>query len=498
MKTRELGEYKICDTYSPYIEKGGSSREGVDFDIVGMGDVRVEVTYKGVLCQLLFRNAFHAPNVSSNLLSTGVLNKLGYTNTTANGCMVFQNPQGVEIFEAVLERGIYVMNANPVGPQRPLSNVTQLPMDIQYLHRASGHIMPERIEMALKLVDGYPEIKGMRKKMGTCEDCKKAHTDKQPHPESLEKITETNFRWYLDVWGPAQVVSVGGNKYALFGMDAATLKNMRGVVPEEQNVSHLVPFGSIGFAHIPAKTGRGKLDARGFKCQMVGYEGRKVYLVKWWETDELYQTSDVVFERSESHWILELEGENNEDLLFLAPTQKSETPSLDQPTSDQQSYPEPINDLAALKLKFGEPYPCVHLPAPAYEDGEREAYKRGEEWMKDEEQDNELLLEFDEEDEPIALNTQSNMICEPENTWVLHSYTEAMKRPDLWLRAMEKELTKLDSRKAFTPVSKPEDVKVITTRWVYALRLDGNGKITERRARLVVRGIDRGLLVAAG
>ncbi|KAF5374245.1 hypothetical protein D9758_004532 [Tetrapyrgos nigripes] len=419
-----------------------------------MGDVRVEVTYKGVLCQLLFRNAFHAPNVSSNLLSTG------YTNTTANGRIVFQNPQGVEIFEAVLERGIYVMNTNPIGSQRPLSNVTQLPVDIWYLHCISGHIMPEAIEMAPKLVDGYPEIKGTRKKMGTCKDCKKAHTDKQPHPESLEKITETNFQWYLDVWGPVQVVSVGGNKYALFGMDAVTSKNMvdflkdrtaetlirklevcrteaetqasqklerirtdnppewrshafqawtskhgiiheftapyssasnsaaersigimlngtqamlfdtnlpakwwahamsayihvisillntRGVVPEEQwtglrqSVSHLVLFGSIGFAHILAKTGRGKLDARGFKCQMVGYEGRKFYLVKWWETDELYWTSDVVFERSEGHWISELEGENNEDLLFLAPTPKSKTPSLDQPTLDQQSYPE--------------------------------------------------------------------------------------------------------------------------------------------------------------
>ncbi|KAF5352316.1 hypothetical protein D9758_011948 [Tetrapyrgos nigripes] len=56
---------------------------------------------------------------------------------------------------------------------------------------------------------------------------------------------------------------------------------------------------------------------------------------------------------------------------------------------------------------------------------------------------------------------------------------------------MEKELAKLDSRKAFTPVPRPKDVKTITIQWVYALRYDDEGRITERHARLVVRGYDQ-------
>ncbi|KAF5365761.1 hypothetical protein D9758_003171 [Tetrapyrgos nigripes] len=56
---------------------------------------------------------------------------------------------------------------------------------------------------------------------------------------------------------------------------------------------------------------------------------------------------------------------------------------------------------------------------------------------------------------------------------------------------MEKELAKLDSRKAFTPVPCPKDVKTITMQWVYALRYDGEGRITERHTRLVVRGYDQ-------
>ncbi|KAF5361704.1 hypothetical protein D9758_007268 [Tetrapyrgos nigripes] len=506
--------------------------------------------------------------------------------------------------------------------------------------------MPEQIEMAYDLVDGIPKVKGTRKVMGTCEDCRKAHTDKQAHPDSTETITEANFRWYLDIWGPAQVVSVGGHLYALFGTDAGTSRDMvdflkdrtaatlieklevrrataetqtgkplksirtdnapewrsqafqvwtsshgiiheftapytspsngkaergigamlngtramlfdanlsarwwaqamatyiyvknimpntRQIVPEErwtgqrQNVSHLVPFGSVGFAHIPAKSGRGKLDPRGFKCQMVGYDGRKVYVVKRWENEELYRTSDVVFEKSDGHWVSALEGEN-EDVLFLEPTPKPDSPIVAQ--TPINSVPKTPNPTSLTPLTPLTPTPATEQPIPnspqqkrnrrtqaeiwgtvptrsstrsrnltqdfiqskEYEERESEAQDRGEEWAKDNDNTIELLPEFNEEDNPTAFTANLEPVIEPENTWVPNSYAEAMKRPDLWMKPMEKELMKLDSRKAFTPVPRPKDAKVITTRWVYALRLDGNGKITERRARLVVRGYDQ-------
>ncbi|KAF5372634.1 hypothetical protein D9758_005121 [Tetrapyrgos nigripes] len=625
-------------TYTSHNDKGGSSHEDAQFDIVGKGDVKVEMVHNGVVYHLLFRNAYHAPSISNNLLSTGVLDKLGWTALLGKGRMIFKDTSGEEKFEAILNSGVYVMDAKLVPHTPNTALAAQLPADIRFLHRAGGHIMPERIEMASGLVDGVPEVKGARKKMGTCEDCKRAHTDKQHHPESTEVVTEANFRWYLDIWGPAQVMSIGGNLYALFGSDAGTsrdtvdllkdrmaltlveklevrrstaetqtgrklkrirtdnapewrshafkawveshgiiheftapytspsngvaergigamlngtramlfdaglsaqwwgqamstyiyvkniLPNTKGIVPEEkwtgqrQNVSHLVPFGSIGFAHIPAKTGRGKLDVRGFKCQMVGYDGRKVYVVKRWESNEIYRTSDVAFEKSGGHWTSELEGEN-EDILFLAPTPKSvpsitdSIPDSTPPTPSSPSNPT-NNEKTQLMPKAPEKrtrrtqaeiwgtaptrssarsrnLTQQFIESKEYEDREKEAHDRGEDWMRDSEEDRELLPEYDEEDSPTALKAQLDEVIEPDNTWVPHSYSEAMERPDLWMKPMEKELAKLDSRKAFTPVQRPRDAKIITTRWVYALRLDGNGKITERRARLVVRGYDQ-------
>ncbi|KAF5352279.1 hypothetical protein D9758_011947 [Tetrapyrgos nigripes] len=98
--------------------------------------------------------------------------------------------------------------------------------------------------------------------------------------------------------------------------------NASGNVPEElwtsqrQNVSYLIPFGSISFVHIPEKSGQKKLDARGFKAQMVGYAGRKVYVVKEWGSNAVYHTSDVVWEKSNGHWVSEVKGKD-EDLEFL-------------------------------------------------------------------------------------------------------------------------------------------------------------------------------------
>ncbi|KAF5362642.1 hypothetical protein D9758_009556 [Tetrapyrgos nigripes] len=171
------------DTYTPHNDKGGSSHEDAQFDIVGKGDVKVKVSYNGVVYHLLFRNAFHAPSISNNLLSTGTLDKLGWTARLGNGRMIFKDTSGKERFEAILKTGVYVMDATLVVNDSKAALATQLPPDIRFLHRASGHIMPERIEMAAKLVDGIPNVTGARKKMGTCEDCRRAHTDKQPHPD---------------------------------------------------------------------------------------------------------------------------------------------------------------------------------------------------------------------------------------------------------------------------------------------------------------------------
>jgi hypothetical protein len=59
-----------------------------------------------------------------------------------------------------------------------------------------------------------------------------------------------------------------------------------GQIPEEkwtgkrQNVDHLRVWGCVAYIHIPAQTGRSKLDPRGIKCRFIGYEGRGAKIFK--------------------------------------------------------------------------------------------------------------------------------------------------------------------------------------------------------------------------
>ena len=69
------------------------------------------------------------------------------------------------------------------------------------------------------------------------------------------------------------------------------------------------------------------------------------------------------------------------------------------------------------------------------------------------------------------------------------NYRQACKRPDfnLWEAAMKKELDTLEGMDTWTVVDRPDAVKVLPTQWVYALKTDLHGNVTQK-ARVVVCG----------
>ena len=74
---------------------------------------------------------------------------------------------------------------------------------------------------------------------------------------------------------------------------------------------------------------------------------------------------------------------------------------------------------------------------------------------------------------------------------VPRSYWEAMKRPDLWIPAMEAELD-IMREKDMWDVVRIEDVptgkKVVDCMWVYANKFNAEGEIVKRKACLVAKG----------
>ncbi|KAI3620775.1 retrovirus-related pol polyprotein [Moniliophthora roreri] len=86
------------------------------------------------------------------------------------------------------------------------------------------------------------------------------------------------------------------------------------------------------------------------------------------------------------------------------------------------------------------------------------------------------------------MHSELLLILEPDNDWVPDTYDKAVIRLNLWEPAMEKKLKKIDNQKAFTPMLRPPNTPTVTMKWHYTLRKDSEGRITERQARLAVRG----------
>ena len=67
---------------------------------------------------------------------------------------------------------------------------------------------------------------------------------------------------------------------------------------------------------------------------------------------------------------------------------------------------------------------------------------------------------------------------------------EALTDPD-WVVAMQEELNQFEHQKVWKLVPKPQNRKVIDTRWVFRNKLDEEGTVTRNKARLLAKGFSQ-------
>ena len=80
------------------------------------------------------------------------------------------------------------------------------------------------------------------------------------------------------------------------------------VVPAEawhgkrQDVSHLRPFGTTAYAHVPAELNTSKLHPKSLKVYLIGYYGHEAYKLLDRSTGEIFKSRDVIFEEGSTHY----------------------------------------------------------------------------------------------------------------------------------------------------------------------------------------------------
>jgi len=129
----------------------------------------------------------------------------------------------------------------------------------------------------------------------------------------------------------------------------------------QPSLSHLGVFGCTAYRHIPAQNHR-KLDRRGQKCQLIGYEensGSRVYRVYDKKTGQVLVTRDVVFDEKPNENILESEAEQ-----MIQQENEQETagnlPNMENPTDGGTKTLEiTASSIEGEDLGQGDPLPPI-------------------------------------------------------------------------------------------------------------------------------------------
>ena len=85
------------------------------------------------------------------------------------------------------------------------------------------------------------------------------------------------------------------------------------------------------------------------------------------------------------------------------------------------------------------------------------------------------------------LSQPQAFLTDTEN-WVPGSFSDAMRRPDLWWEPMVREYEMLKEREVFELTPQPLGRNIVGSKWVYAIKWKDDGTIDKRKARTVAKG----------
>lgn len=246
------------------------------------------------------------------------------------------------------------------------------------------------------------------------------------------------------------------------------------MLKRKPDVSHLRAFGCVAYTRI-LEDKRGKLDARAMKGVLVGYYGDAAYRVWDPQMRKIVKSRDVVFEEGRGHRTIPVEGESPSNSTDIVP---APVPAI-VPAA-------PIASIAPLAIEPRRSTRIPIVPSNASTGCAQNptAYARGYRLGKAVADPIPDIADVDLPVEGEFAGLTGEFLPAP------LTYEEASTRSDsaLWLLAMEEEYGKLDGMGAWTIMVPPDGRRTIGCRWVYANKLDGEGRLIKRKARIVAKG----------
>ncbi|CAM8943929.1 unnamed protein product [Rhodiola kirilowii] len=252
------------------------------------------------------------------------------------------------------------------------------------------------------------------------------------------------------------------------------------------NISHLRVFGYRCYVHSNGKDRLGKFDPRSDEGIFVGYSlHSKAYKVFNKRTKQVEESIHVIFDEesvgNDSGHVPDIHvAEDNDGFELIRPR---DVAVVDVPHNHET--PEQDNDQVAE----------VEEPGEQGQDPEVGAVQGEPEDIQEPQEVTELRRSTRVRQPSVTLR---DYVCYAavQGETVMNTFVsliepktdeEALKDPD-WIQAMPHELHQFERNKVWRLVPRPDNQKVIGTRWILRNKMNFEGEIVRNKARLVVKG----------
>ena len=196
--------YETCDGGIVVMGNDSSCR------VVGRGSIRLKM-FDGMIREL--RDVRHVPDLKRNLISLGMLDKIGCLVKLESGTLKVLKGSMV-VMKENMSNGLYVLQESAVTGDVVVSN--QKINKTMLWHMRLGH-MSERglVELSKQGVLGVDKIEPLK----FCEDCVLGKSSKVKFSTGIHNSKGTLDYIHADLWGPAQTASLAGARYFLSLID---------------------------------------------------------------------------------------------------------------------------------------------------------------------------------------------------------------------------------------------------------------------------------------
>nr|GEX91243.1 retrotransposon protein, putative, unclassified [Tanacetum cinerariifolium] len=380
-----------------------------------------------------------------------------------------RNLDGVDLLTGSQGNNLYTLSIQDMMASSPICLLSKASRTKSWLwHRRLSHLNFGVINHLARqgLVRGLPKLKFKNDHL--CSACTMGKSTKKTHkPKSKDTNQEKLYLLHMDLYGPIRVESVNGKKYILVIVDDYSrftwVKFLRS---KDETLDFIIKFLKMIQIRLKVSVRRIRTDNG---TEFVNHMLRDYYE----EVSISHETS--VARSSQKNGVVERRNrtliEAAHTIALCYPTNDSEnlvnvdSTGLPSSTMVEQDAPSTCNSTTPTETQSSI------LPQDVGDDNlDMEVAHMG----------NDSLFGI-----PIleVTSEQSTTPASPQPK----TYKEALNQ-SCWIEAIQEELHEFKRLDVWELVPRPDQVMVITLKWIYKVKLDELGGILKNKARLVARG----------